>query len=493
MTCLAGVLMACLAAAGQARSRDRTPDEWRAIARADLKATRDAVIAVHPGWIDRENPAFREWTERGYRAAEVLIPRVVSYDTMMAAVRYYVTGFRDGHFVYSDDSRSDDYRVVTSGWKVDKADGAYRVVAVMPGWPEALPPLGASLMGCDGRTPDAIVREDVAPYTDRRDLPAVRDSLASSLGQAFLAGQELKHCEFEKADGIRIGLEVRYRGVTAKEAWEGLRAPSVHMPARRNAYTFRDGILWIRARNFMLSSEQAGELDAMLKEMTALQGVHRIVFDARGNGGGDSAVGERIIAAATGGLVFDRQDLERLPRVYAQWRVSDVSIRGIDWYIDMNRQRYGSDSERVKVLKALRKRLVQAQQAGQPWVDTPGEPRLTRADLAQRHARLGRSGAGVALITDNNCASACLDFADQVRQIPGMVHLGQTTSSDTVYLEMAGRVALPSGNHLAMPIKVWRNRVRRDGEALVPDIPLNVDMNDDGAVRAATLKMLAPH
>jgi hypothetical protein len=41
-----------------------------------------------------------------------------------------------------------------------------------------------------------------------------------------------------------------------------------------------------------------------------------------------------------------------------------------------------------------------------------------------------------------------------------------------------------------MPMKVWRNRVRGDGEALVPDIQLNVDFNNDEAVRAAALAAL---
>ena len=41
-----------------------------------------------------------------------------------------------------------------------------------------------------------------------------------------------------------------------------------------------------------------------------------------------------------------------------------------------------------------------------------------------------------------------------------------------------------------MPMKVWRNRVRGDGEALVPNILLNVDFNNNEAVRAAVLDAL---
>jgi hypothetical protein len=82
--------------------------------------------------------------------------------------------------------------------------------------------------------------------------------------------------------------------------------------------------------------------------------------------------------------------------------------------------------------------------------------------------------------------SACLDFADTVLQVPGAIHLGQTTGSDTVYIDV-GFIKLPSGNRLELPLKVWRNRLRGNAEPLTPDIPLDVDMDDDAAVRQAVL------
>jgi hypothetical protein len=46
--------------------------------------------------------------------------------------------------------------------------------------------------------------------------------------------------------------------------------------------------------------------------------VRLIVFDVRGNGGGGSSdIGERIFHATTGGLEYDKQDIDELPRTYA--------------------------------------------------------------------------------------------------------------------------------------------------------------------------------
>lgn len=483
------ILAACtLCAAGVSRSADKTPDEWQALARADLDATRAAIVAAHPGYIDDQNPTFRAWTEQGYREALALVPRVDSYDGMLATVRWYVTGFRDGHFVYSDDKRDNTYRVRTDGWVLDRAGDAYVVAGHNPEWQGPLPPLGAKLLGCDGRAPQALVDEDAAPYVERRGLPDLQGVLAGTLAYPWLTGMGYKTCDFEQADGKRLTFPVSYQTVSSASIFKSL--PRPRRVERRNAYTFENGVLWIRAQNFMLAPAQVKELDVMLKEIAALQGVRTIVFDARGNGGGDSSVGNQIIVAATGGLDFDREGLDRLPKTYPQWRVSDVALEAANRYVDIMTQRYGADSVRAREMDGLRDQFRAAKEAGRAWVDQAGGPRITRADIAQRHGRMKRFDGTVAIIADAACASACLDFVDQVRLLPNSIQLGQTTSSDTVYLESAGRVTLPSGNHLVMPLKVWLNRVRGDSEALVPDVPLRVDMHDDAAVRAATLAAL---
>lgn len=486
-TALALVILA--AAPAQAAPADKTPQEWQAIARADLDATRAAIAAAHPGYIDKHNPAFRAWYEQGYREAGNLIPRVVSYDTMMAAVRYYVTGFRDGHFNYSDHARKGGYGIVTSGWMVDQIGSDYVVVGHYPAWDGPLPPFNARLLGCDGHTPAQLITTHVAPFIDRREMPAIRRTLAASLGDLQLAGLELKRCAFVQANGQALDFTVRYHRLPGKPMMMRPEQPAPFNSAERaNAYSVEAGVLWIRAQNFQLAAGEGAKLGIMLDEIAALQGVRQVVFDARHNGGGDSTVGEQMIVAATGGLAYDHRGLERLPQVHAQWRVSQVAIDSMGWYLEMMTARYGAGSARARSIEELRARLQQAKDAGQDWFDEPDTPRLTRAAIAARGGKLRRFDGPVALVTDDNCASACLDFADAVLRITGAVHIGQTTSSDTVYLEQ-GRAALPSGNQLAMPIKVWRNRARGDSEALVPDV--FVDIADDAAVRAATIKALA--
>jgi hypothetical protein len=473
--------------------RQKTAAEWQAMARADLDATHALILSSHPGAIDELNPTFLQWTEEGYRQAQQLIPRVVSYDTALAAVRFYVTGFRDGHFGYSDNVRNG-YPIITSGWKVEEADGNYVVSATLTNWPVALPPTGARLIECDGRTPAAIVDEDVAPYFDRRTLPSVRNALASGIGQLYLSGAELKRCQFAIGAGKLVDYELVYRAASQDDV-SGMRASPMHTPDRSNRFSVADGVLWIRAYNFQLQpgTTQAEELDTMLKELPRLQGVRRIVFDARGNSGGDSGVGHRIFNAATGGLEFDQKDIERHPRTYAEWRVSDLAIAKMIAHVDEATLLYGTQSNQVAWSAGLLDQLVRAKAEGRSWIEQgDGAFRLTRDDIAARNGKLRNFSGTVAIMTDANCASACLDFADLIRRVPGSVHMGQASSADTVYMDV-GHVKLPSGNLLFIPAKVWRNRFRGNNEVLTPDIPLHVNMNDDAAVYAAALAALKVH
>ncbi|WP_377700937.1 S41 family peptidase [Pseudoduganella sp. UC29_71] len=488
----AALLLSLLASA--AGAADKTAADWQAAARADLDAVHQLILTAHPGSIDELNPGFKVWAEQGYREAGQLLPRVNSYDSMMAAVRYYVTGFRDGHLLYSDNARRD-YTMLVNGWRLRRQAGSYVVDAHLKDWPAPLPPLGAALLQCDGRKPDAILAEDVAPYLDRRATGPMAEHLPSALTLPALPDLQLKRCQFRTVEGALMDMPITYQGVPAQRYFRGWeRAPQTGpQPQRRsNKFTFEDGVLWVSAASFntLPSKPQIAEFDAMLAGLARLEGVRLMVFDVRGNGGGSSAIGDRIFTAATGGLDYDKQDIDKLPRTYAQWRVSDLLLETTSKFALSFAERYGPDSAQARQSSAFLKQVQEAKAKGATWVEQPGGHLLTRAEIARRGGKLRRYSGPVVLLTDSACASACLDFADLVLSVPGAIHAGRTTSADTLYID-TGRATLPSGNVLVVPQKVWRNRLRGSDEALAPGIVLKADLDDDAAVRAETLAALA--
>ncbi|WP_028102134.1 S41 family peptidase [Pseudoduganella violaceinigra] len=461
-----------------------TGTDWSAKAATDLEAARTAIRAGHPGYIDEQNPAFLEWEAKGYAAARALLPRVNSYESMLAAVRTYTAGFQDGHLSYSDDIGND--TLTMGGWRLDYVNSAYRVGAVMPDWGKPLPPVGAELLACDGLRPEQRLRQ-VAKYYDGRDLPGIHHALATIFTQLDMPGEEMKRCTFRTANGREVQFAQHYKEVKAADFRAMMK--SRPRPQHFNTYSLQDGVLWIRAGNFDPDHEASQQLDRMVRELPQLEGVRTIVFDSRGNGGGNSAVGVRIFDAATGGLEFEQDKLDQVPRTFAQWRVSELSIKGMEERLEKFKASYGPDSDDAKRAATVRDKLLQARAAGQPWVEQPGRPRLSRADIAARNGKLRRFNGNVVLVTDEDCVSSCLNFADLVRSVPGAIHMGQATSADTAYIDVTF-VSLPSGNHLMLPMKVWRNDLRGNNEVLQPDVPLQVNIRDNAAVRQAVLAAL---
>jgi hypothetical protein len=486
-----GVVMALtLGMAGVAGAAvDPDATRWQAMARADLDAMHARIVQAHPGVIDAANPGFNSWVAQGYAQAQGYLPYVVSYDTAMAVLRYYAAGFEDGHLMVSDDIRRD-FPILVTGWDIAWKDGSYVVVAALPHWSVPLPPVGATWTGCDGLAAEEVMQARVAPFSDRRPGEESRRHRAMSLWMRRPVARDLGECTFRTADGATLALPVAYQPVTTEQFFSAL--PQTHDGGSRapNAFDLRDGVLWVRAGNFMLREDSADrqELEAMLAGLAQAREVRAIVFDARGNHGGDSGIGDRIFAAATGGLDYDQTGLDALPRYYAQWRVSDFLVHYLDQVVADTARLYGADDPRVGEERQFRDRVSAARAAGQPWVEQDAGRTITRADVVARHGHLHRFDARVALLTDGGCVSACLDFADVVLQVPGVVHVGQTTGADSVYL-VGSHAALPSGNALVMPVKVWRNRTRGNNQALVPDVPVDLD-DDEAAVRRNVLHAL---
>jgi hypothetical protein len=481
-----------LAAAKSERPTDAAG--WQKLAHAELDAAHAAIRDAHPGVIDRENPSFNTWVEDGYREALRSVPSAVDYESFISVVRIYTTGFRDGHLAYSDDIRAADDTISIDGWQVRLAGAKYVVSFTADDWPVPLPPRGAEWLDCDGETPTALMQTHVAPFINRQEGTSYDELRANQIWQRFLPGLELHRCKFRDGGGSTQELAVAYRALKTDAFFElANKAGSVqHNDCNRHNTMQRIGdVLWVHASNFSLQ-EACGdvrELDALLAALPKQTGVRTLVFDVRGNGGGDSSIGDRIFDAATGGLDFDHSDLEKLPRTFAQWRVSDVLIATAKRTAERKSSLYGADSAQARDAEEFLASVEHAKANGETWVEQRGGRRITAADVAARHGKLKRFDGKVAIVTDGTCVSACLDFVDDVKQVPHAIQLGRTTGSDSVYID-TGNVYLPSGNHVVLPLKVWRNRLRANNEPYVPDIPLDVDLRDDDAVRTATLSAL---
>ena len=486
----AGLAVAAALAGGLARAEQPTASErWQAMANADLDAVHALVRDAHPGVIDDENPGFNAWVDAGYDEAKALIPFVRSYDNALAVVRYYTSGFEDGHFAYSDDIR-EDFPVIVTGWNITRQDRQYVVAASLSDWPAPLPPVGAQWTGCDGLPAETVLRTRIGPFSDRRSDEGSERIRIASLWKHLPTADNLRNCTFVTRSGQLLNFPVAYHPIDQDLFFDSF--PRGQDGSRRavNDFEIKENVLWVRAGNFDLRAESAEleELNAMLDGLRATGSTRAIVFDVRGNGGGDSGIGDRILEAATGGLEFDQVDIDSLPRYFAQWRVSDHLIRYLSSFIDRLSSLYGPSSTRTAKAIAFRDKVIAARAAGERWVEQDAGRTLSRDDVIARRGRLRRTDARLFLLTDSGCASACLDFADVVLQVPGATHIGQTTSADSVYM-VGSDARMPSGNHVIMPVKVWRNRPRGNNQPYVPDIAIDLSAAEP-EIRRQVLRVL---
>ena len=97
------------------------------------------------------------------------------------------------------------------------------------------------------------------------------------------------------------------------------------------------------------------------------------------------------------------------------------------------------------------------------------------------------------LLTDLLCGSACLDFADIMLKLPGVIHAGQPTWADTVYMDIRS-LALPSKlGSFSIPQKVYRNRIRGNNQPCEPkaEWTFEGDISNDTDVKTWLWQKLA--
>lgn len=475
-----GLILAITLTLSAEACADLPPDvgRWQSMALEDIEAAHARIVEAHPGVIDAERPDFNTWVQQGHEQAKALVKYVMSYDTAVAAVRFYTSGFKDDHLTYSDDIR-EDFPIWVTGWNIERKDGQYVVATVVPDWSAELPPIGSTWTGCDGDQSDEVLEAVVGPFVNRRSGDRSREQQAAMLWMRRPVPENLRECTFVAPEGDMVRLAVSYQPITTRkfvDAWPRVNSGDANA---RNSFDLTDGLLWVNAGRLNMREDSSDllELDQMLAGLEAVTGARAIVFDVRGNRGGDSGIGDRIFAAATGGLDFEQDDLDSLPPYYAQWRVSDFLVAYLGSNVERSRRLYGADSSRVRNEVAFRDRVLTAKALGQSWVDQPAGRSMTRTDVAARNGHLRRFDGKIALLTDSGCMSACLDFVDVVLQAPNSMHVGQTTGADSVY--MVGSLSrLPSGNRFMMPVKVWRNRTRGNNESLSPDLLVDLDREE---------------
>jgi hypothetical protein len=457
----------------QTWAADPAVDPWVLLTQRDLQRIHDTLAANHPGPVDPQSDRYRRWLEDGLQAAKTEAARARQYSDYTRAVRRYLHGFRDGHttarFLLSSE------RVAWPGFLVGRdADEKIRVLAAAA---DSNVPRGAELIACDGTATEQLIEERLDPYYWNADIPHERWNSLPKLFQfepVDSAGR-MASCTF-RIDGVAKSIELRWANApreTVARYVQEMQPPSPTLGLQQ-----RQGIWFVSLPSFNYFGQATAGITALIDEMKSRAPELRagtVVFDVRGNGGGNSAWAERVASAFWG-----ERAVQRVVDSFdwtVDWRVSPDNIAHLNRTVERN-ERDGLTGAARSWAQA-RDAVVAAQKQNQSLVRVP-EPPKAPTGPAPDSPVTGR----VFLLTDNACASACLDFTDVVRRLPHVTHIGLPTSADAVYIDNT-ELILPSGLAvLSYSLKVYRHRVRANNEWYEPALrwPGGV-MSDDAITR----------
>lgn len=233
-------------------------------------------------------------------------------------------------------------------------------------------------------------------------------------------------------------------------------------------------MLWITLPTFEPNEKQQQKLEKIIKNLPRWQKKDIVIFDVRGNGGGNSLWAEKLVEALFSKEYATRKIKEQNQNTFVDWRCSEGNINHIKSYVEKFKDQFGSESEAYQWAYKTYKALYACQQTGQIYFSE-------RQDVVPfiKKAVSNPVKAQIIVIIDRFCVSACLDFIDYLKAMDHQIVLiGERTKGDSIYMEIR-EVGLPSGyGQLSFPIKVYRNRVRENRESYYPDVSYDGDLHD---------------
>jgi hypothetical protein len=467
-------LTLCIAAAAIMLAAPAGGNPWSEMAIEDLHGIHDIIRDNHPGPVDPENPHYRDWMEGGLVKAMARAKTASRYTDYIHALLFYTNGFEDGHLTI--DTIIADRQVSWAGFTVGAdPDGQAQVISAEP---DSGVKLGDRIETCDGQSFDALMEARIDPYFVNSAVPQTRDKW---LSQPFIANPDeqstrLKTCRFSSGE-----VKLNWRTLGPDELGKKLGFDNSEFSLKQVA-----GVWFVHLPRFYFrSAEERKHLEALIDEMKVKAPELRkatLVFDVRGNGGGDSTWGDRVADTLWGETWTNR--VEQGFDGSQEMRVSPANLRKwADIHEMLVRQNEtGPMPYWTKVETAMQK----ANAAGKALADLPF-PATKPTEPPPPDPVRGR----VFLLTDSGCGSACLSFTDLMLHLPNVAQIGRPTGADAVYIEV-NELPLPSGlTNLVYGMKVMRHPVRGNNQWYEPKYGWPGGEMTDAAI-ASWVKSLPP-
>ncbi|MDO3388253.1 S41 family peptidase [Gilvimarinus sp. SDUM040013] len=444
-----------------------------------LNFVHESIAEMHPAMLLSDS--FVELRRDSYQRARKKLALINNSRDMNALLRFYLAQFEDkhldGNLFQSIFLKWFPQQTRWAGWVLAASQHGYEVIHRLD--EPHIPPLGATLVSCNGVEANEFLRRHYAPFSDLRwSILNARDSAAKRLTQStdmlhVLDRPALNQCVFQTAKGEQ-SFPVEWRPRTEQDA-RAIHRASTPIYTRPKLEPLGDSAYWVYTTDFQLNSpESARGHQQLLVDLRNLNSAGSVVFDLRGNEGGSSSFGNEILQALIGTdnmrFIHSRYN-HTSGGMDARFRASWKLYWSYDWLLQQALANQGEDSSMVAHLQKLQVRLKLALDNGEDFfwqsewtdIDVPAAEEATPPQW--------QYPGNIYVVTDRYCISACLDFMDLLKQIPGVIHVGEPSDADTAYTQVAPmwHEYAKEAYSFSVPIKQWNKRLRDDNEPYSPD------------------------
>lgn len=253
-------------------------------------------------------------------------------------------------------------------------------------------------------------------------------------------------------------VDIRITGVARQNV-------SIHATDTLYASELLPDMLYVKIPTFEPTKEQQLQLEKIINKAPQWRNKKLLIFDVRGNGGGNSAWGTKLVKSLFSETFAPEKLQEVSGKTFVEWRCSQANIDHMQTYINQFKEQFGEDSKEHAWALTTVQDMQKAHDANKKYFTS------TATNYKSTRILEHPVTATIIVLIDRRCGSACLDFIDYLKAMDYPILLmGETTKADSLYMEVRV-VDLPSGQgKFCFPIKVYRNRVRGHNEPYLPDI-----------------------
>ncbi len=443
---------------------------WSDLYLKDLEMARDVIASDHPGSVDLQNPAFRKALASAYKEALDAAKSVNSYESYRIALGRFGNRFQDAHLNVAPRQSRPLKGVRDAGIYPIYRNDAFVVASADERYGGRAQGLrGATLVSCDGKPIAQHFRDAILSWRGRPSIIAdwYKWSPYTLIDYGPPTPAAPRSCRFKPSGKREIDVALLWDSVKTAPLVAASRESSGFAMHPLGVQVSNDQHeIWVDLPTFAVDGDSVPRMRATIDSLAAIVKKNSnwklMVFDLRGNDGGSSVWGKEVAAAVFGEKWADDAENWLGDGRYTEYRVSKRNLDALDGQLKQTIDRHGATSPETAEMKAF----MDSMQAAYARGDSLYGSRSTRSGVARPQAK--KLSGKIVVVTSSSCFSACLDFMDLMRLRPDVVHVGQPTGVDTDYMENWGW-ASPSGIiQVGYPMKVYRNRRRKNNEGYVP-------------------------